>query len=208
MRRYNAEEAIVFLRTKEPFGGLSNMAAGFPLRVGSLDIPTSEALYQACRFPHLPDLQASIIGARSPMSAKDTSRAATDRTRPDWDRVRVALMRWVLRVKYACSPVAFGRLLRSTGKKPVVERSARGDIFWGAVSENGVLVGRNVLGRLLMELREELACAAIDAVRPPPVPRLLLLGEPASVVDVPTQDLVSPSSSQQALLGTDLQAHR
>lgn len=53
-------------KTKEDFGGLSNMAPGCPLQINGVRIPTAEALYQACRFPHLPDLQREIIESLLP----------------------------------------------------------------------------------------------------------------------------------------------
>ena len=36
-REYTRANAAAFLKTKEEFGGLSNMAAGFPLRVNGVD---------------------------------------------------------------------------------------------------------------------------------------------------------------------------
>jgi len=59
-RIYDRSSSVVFLKTREAFGGLSNMAAGFPLHVQGSRIYTSEALYQACRFPHLPEIQRLI----------------------------------------------------------------------------------------------------------------------------------------------------
>ena len=56
-RTYVAADCAVFLKTKERFGGLSNMAGGYPIRLLGLRIPTTEHLYQACRFPHMPGLQ-------------------------------------------------------------------------------------------------------------------------------------------------------
>ena len=73
-RTYSRKESVVFRKTNEPFGGLSNMAGGYPIRVNGVRILTSEALYQACRFPHLPDVQKLIIGQISPMTAKMRSK--------------------------------------------------------------------------------------------------------------------------------------
>src|SRR5437899_1766418 len=92
-RTYKRRESVVFLKTKEEFGGLSNMAGGFPLRVNGVSILTSEALYQACRFPHLPDVQRQIIAERSPMTAKMRGKPHRANSRPDWDNVRVRIMR-------------------------------------------------------------------------------------------------------------------
>src|SRR5262245_29263016 len=88
MRTYDRGSSVVFLKTDEPFGGLSNMAGRFPLQVQGTRIYTSEALYQACRFPHLPDVQRLIIGQASPMTAKMKSKPHRKDSRPDWDRVR------------------------------------------------------------------------------------------------------------------------
>ena len=151
-RTYDRRTSVVFLKTKEAFGGLSNMAAGFPLRVNDIQIRTSEALYQACRFPHLPQVQAEIIAQKSPMTAKMKSKPHRKESRSDWDRVRVKIMRWCLRVKLAQNWESFGKLLLKTGDRPIVEQSKK-DSFWGAKPiDDEILVGMNVLGRLLMEL--------------------------------------------------------
>jgi len=67
---YQRDECAIFLKTAERFGGLSNMAGGYALSINGIRIPTSEALYQACRFPDKPELQKIIIGQKSPMTAK------------------------------------------------------------------------------------------------------------------------------------------
>ena len=153
-RTYNRADSVVFLKTNDPFGGLSNMAGGFPLRVNGIRIRTSEALYQACRFPHLPQVQRLIIGQKSPMTAKMKSMPHRQNSRPDWYQVRVKIMRWCLRVKLAQNWGEFSKLLLETGHRPIVEQSRRDD-FWGANPvDKHMLIGMNVLGRLLMELRE------------------------------------------------------
>ena len=74
LRTYVSGEAVVVYKTKEDFGGLSNMASGYPLQINGVRILTTEALYQACRFPHLPEVQREIIGQHSPMTAKMKSK--------------------------------------------------------------------------------------------------------------------------------------
>ena len=129
------------------------MAAGFPVSVSGLGIRTVEALYQACRYPNHPELQREIIEQLSPMAAKMVSRTHADSTRSDWNQVRVRIMRWCLRVKLAHNQERFGQLLLTTDDRPIVEES-RHDAFWGAVPVGpDELVGTNVLGRLLMDLR-------------------------------------------------------
>src|SRR5436190_807211 len=99
VRTYVRGDSVVFCKTTEAYGGLSNMAAGFPVCVNGVRIRTSEALYQACRFPHMPDVQRLIIDEASPMTAKMRSKPYRKDSRADWERVRVKVMRWCLRVK-------------------------------------------------------------------------------------------------------------
>jgi ribA/ribD-fused uncharacterized protein len=163
------------------------MAPGFPLRVNGILIRTSEALYQACRFPHLPKVQRLIIEEGSPMTAKMKSKPYRPQSRPDWDAVRVKIMRWCLRVKLAQHWDKFGKLLLATGDQPIVEDSRKDD-FWGAKpQDDGTLIGGNVLGRLLMELREQLRAPSSPSLRrvePPTIPNFLLYERPIEVIDL------------------------
>ncbi len=180
-RMYRRSESAVFLKTKEKHGGLSNMAGGFPLVINGVAIRTSEALYQACRFPHLPELQRDIVAQKSPMTAKMKGKPYRHISRPDWDAVRVKIMRWCLQVKLAQNWDNFSELLLETGDIPIVEHSRRDD-FWGAKPINGeTLVGTNALGRLLMELRERVKDEPredLQYVTPLPIPEFLLYERP------------------------------
>lgn len=104
-------------------------------------------------------------------------------TRADWDDVRVDIMEWCLRMKLKCNWESFGSLLLSTGDREIVEESHK-DRFWGAVSEeSGALVGCNVLGKLLMKIREEIKEGRLSNSRDIQFKRiedLLLFGENAN----------------------------
>jgi type I restriction enzyme S subunit len=187
-RSYRRDECAIFLKTHERYGGLSNMAGGYPLSINGIRILTSEALYQACRFPHLPDVQKLIIGQASPMTAKMKSKPNQKDSRPDWNDVRVLIMRWCLRVKLAQHWEKFGDLLLSTGNQPIVEESYR-DPFWGAKPVDGqTLVGMNVLGQLLTELREQLKCNAdeLRVIEPPDLSQFLLIEKPIGIIERPS----------------------
>ena len=176
-RTYTRQESITFRKTAERFGGLSNMAGGYLLNVNGVRILTSEALYQACRFPHLPEVQRQIIAERSPMTAKMRSKPYRDNSRPDWDIVRTKIMRWCLQVKLVQNWDKFSKLLLETGDLPIVEDSRKDD-FWGAKPEDEeILVGANVLGRLLMQLREQIKNGEITSqtiINPLPISDFLL----------------------------------
>jgi type I restriction enzyme S subunit len=187
-RTYFPEDSAIFWKTKERFGGLSNMASGFPLRINGVRILTSEALYQACRFPHAPEIQRQIIAERSPMTAKMRSKPHRSQSRDDWDQVRVPIMRWCLRVKLAQNWPSFSKLLLSTGERPIVEKKVRRADFWGAREmPDGTLIGENVLGRLLMELREKLKADELQSLRmvaPLRIPNFLLYGNPIEPIEM------------------------
>lgn len=185
MRSYVKREVIFFRTTTGEFGPLSNMAPDFPVVVLGVRIPTTEALYQACRYPDYPDIQRLIIDQMSPMTAKMKSKKYRSQTRSDWDNVRVNVMRWCLRIKLSQHWSRFGAVLRKTQDKPIVEESMKDD-FWGAKpNEDGTLVGRNVLGRLLMELRQQyrdVESGQLQELKYPSIPNFLLFGEPLSSI--------------------------
>ena len=166
-RIYNIDECISFRKTNEEFGGLSNMASGYPIVINNIYIRTSEALYQAIRFSDYPEIQKEIIEQKSPMSAKMVSKKyRKEKTRMDWDIRRVAIMKWCLRVKLVQNLDTFSTLLKKTEDNYIVEES-RKDKFWGAQRiDNKILKGTNGLGRLLMELREIYNNYTISSVPP------------------------------------------
>ncbi|WP_138485043.1 NADAR family protein [Dyadobacter bucti] len=186
---YNALECCVFRKTKEEYGGLSNMASGFPLVVNNVKILSSEALYQACRFPHMPDVQERVIREKSPMTAKMITKPYRNTSRPDWNDARIKIMKWCIRVKLAQNFVEFGKLLESTFDKPIVEDSSKDD-FWGAIrqkEDSNIIKGTNALGRLLMELRltynQKRYSSEMFVIEPLDIPDFKLLGEPIQVID-------------------------
>lgn len=184
-RTYFRYQCVIFWKTREQFGPLSNMAGGFPIRVNQLLVPSVEALYQACRYPHLPEVQKLIVGQRSPMTAKMVGKPYREDTRPDWEDVKVDIMRWCLRVKYV-QHGRFADALHSTGLLPIVEKS-RKDTFWGAKEiEPDRFEGCNVLGRLLMQLRAEATHVTKRElfIKPPEIPCFTLLSEAITIDSV------------------------
>jgi type I restriction enzyme S subunit len=179
------------------------MAGGYPLTLNGVLIPSSEALYQACRFPHHPNVQRLIISQASPMTAKMKGKPHRHLTREDWDAVRVKIMRWCLRVKLAEHWDRFRDLLLSTGARPIVEESYR-DAFWGAKAiDRDTLRGCNVLGRLLMELRTVASEQNGPArVVPPALPDFLLYGERILSLEPPrsAQRLSAARAAQESFV--------
>lgn len=187
---YSKKDSCWFQKVDTEWGGFSNMKGIiYPLLVNKRKILTSEALYQACRFPDFPEIQEEIIKQKSPMASKMKSKPHRFTcTRPDFEDEKVAIMYWCLRVKLACNPNGFGHLLRKSGTKPIVEVSHK-DKFWGTMvskTNPNEFEGINVLGQLLMELRkfylENLESKAYLKVEPLDIPNFKLFGEPVEVV--------------------------
>lgn len=175
-RIYNPNDVIVFRKTTEAFGGLSNMASGFSLYINHIIIPSSEHLYQAMRYPLFPEIQFEIISQQNAMKAKMISnKYKATYSRPDWEKIQIKVMRWVLEIKLAQNWETFGKLLEQTGDKQIVEFS-KDDKVWGAKPIDGKLIGVNALGRLLMELRQKyiLSDRKIDCIEPINVNGILL----------------------------------
>jgi NADAR domain len=137
------------------------------------------------------------------MTAKMKSKPHRKDSRADWDEVRTKVMRWCLRVKLAQNYEEFGRLLLATNDHPIVEQSRKDD-YWGAKAlgaADQTLVGQNVLGRLLMELREILKTdtdGALKTVAPLGIPNFLLFGRPIETVTA--HRVTSESRDRQASL--------
>jgi len=155
-----------------------------PMEVNGIRFRSVEHLYQALRFPALPDLQRKINAHASPLMAKRCTLSFRDQGRPDWYDVKVPCMDWCLHVKLAWNYSTFGSLLDTSGDKLIVETSPDGN-FWGGVSlkkRDGTvpLWGANVLGQLLMQLRDEYRVkplAELSTVFPLPIDGFLLFGE-------------------------------
>jgi hypothetical protein len=120
------------------------------------------------------------------MTAKMKSKPHRKDSRSDWDAERVNIMRWCLRVKLIQHWEKFGDLLLLTRDQPIVEESYR-DPFWGAKPiDSETLCGANILGQLLVELREQLRdpdAHRLWLVEPPPLPQFLLLGRQIGTIE-------------------------
>lgn len=181
-RIYNINHCISFKKTNEEFGGLSNMASGFPIVINDTYIGTSEALYQSIRFTDYPDIQKEIINQKSPMAAKIVAKKyRKDFTRNDWNKRRISIMRWCLQVKLLQNKETFGQLLLDTKNFNIVEESNK-DQFWGAKVIKDNFEGTNALGRLLMELREIYRINDFNDIKPLEIPNFYFLGNKVSII--------------------------
>lgn len=107
--------------------------------------PTNEHFFQAMKTLDL-DERRAIAGAPTPGQAKRMGRRAA--LRPDWEEVKVDVMREGLFRKFADEQLA--DWLLETGNQYLEEGNWWGDRTWGVCNGEG----QNLLGKLLMEVRE------------------------------------------------------
>jgi ribA/ribD-fused uncharacterized protein len=189
-RIYNTKESIVFRKTTEPFGGLSNMASGYALYINEIIVPSTEHLYQAMRYPTHPEIQFEIMSQDNAMKAKMISNQYKSKyTRPDWEKIQIKVMRWALEIKLAQNWDKFSKLLEETQNKSIVEYVADNKIWGAKTIGKDALQGVNALGRLLMELREKyvLTNNRLYCVNPPDIPAFLLYN---NTIDLICDDLI------------------
>jgi ribA/ribD-fused uncharacterized protein len=144
---------------EQDFYVLSNFSA-FTLYWKGFRYDTSEAAYHAEKFMEhgdtLPnyDLINTIRFAPSAHEVFKIAERNKSLRRPDWDAVKVDIMREILRAK-ASQHEYVRRKLLATGDRELIEDSWRDD-FWGWGPNRN---GQNMLGRLWMEVREEIRAA-------------------------------------------------
>ncbi len=156
MRIYARDRVCGFRYSRAAWGAFSNFSPlAVPIAAGPWTFRFSESAYQAAKFATRPDVQQRIAEAPTPAQAAAIGRTPGLGIDPGWNAQRVDVMRWVLRLKREANPAEIDALLAATGDRPIVEISTR-DPWWGARPVADRYEGRNVLGRLWMELREQL----------------------------------------------------
>lgn len=153
---------IAFTKVKLPYGWLGNMAA-YPVTHEGLEYRTTEALFQALRFSKFPEIAEKIRQEKSPMSAKMVAKGHKDLLeqsgyellgQQDWEYMKLCL-----RLKVEQHP-QLKQMLLDTGEDKIVEdcssRPQGTGLFWGAEYKDGKWSGKNILGKLWMQLRQEL----------------------------------------------------
>lgn len=119
---------------------------GGPVTVDYVTYPSVENYYQSQKTE---DLRAREIFQKcSPSTAKKLGRNLN--LRKDWDSIKTEIMFKGLLQKFKPGTKQAAALL-STGKAEIVEWNNWGDQYWGKTLDG---VGSNVLGSLLMQIRD------------------------------------------------------
>jgi ribA/ribD-fused uncharacterized protein len=117
--------------------------------------PTVEHAFQAAKTFDS-EQRKMIQAAPTPITARQLGRAVT--LRADWEQVKFGIMYQLLKQKFARPDMA--QALLSTDDAELIEGNAWGDQVWGCVKVKGQWIGKNRLGKLLMQVRSELSAEA------------------------------------------------
>jgi ribA/ribD-fused uncharacterized protein len=148
-------QVIHFYSTNGQYGDFSNFAP-YPIQLDGQTWPTTEHYFQAQKSMD-PDLRKRIRKAPRPHDAARLGRSKEVDLRPDWERVKDGIMLEALRAKFT-QHHHLRELLLATGDARLVEHTSR-DSYWG---DGGDGTGKNRLGRLLMQVRQELLADGAD----------------------------------------------
>jgi ribA/ribD-fused uncharacterized protein len=141
-------KTINFYSVQDPYGCFSNFSP-HPIFI-TTTWPTSEHYFQAQKFA-AGDMWLKIATTKSPMIAARIGRSRKVPIRADWEAIKDEVMRTAVRAK-VMQHADVRETLLSTGDAAIVEHTSN-DRYWG---DGGDGSGKNMLGRILMEVRAEL----------------------------------------------------
>jgi N-glycosidase YbiA len=144
-----AEDVILFYSASGNYGCFSNFSP-HPIRLKGKTWPTSEHYFQAQKFVGTPD-EEEIRSAKSPMIAARMGRSRKRPLRSDWESIKDAIMHEAILAKFTQHD-DLREILDLTGDSEIVEHTVN-DSCWG---DGGDGRGKNMLGKILMRVREEL----------------------------------------------------
>lgn len=152
---YPAGRTVAFNKTDEARGVLGNFAAT-PLLVDGVVFDCAEKLFQVMKFTD-PAARKAVY-ARKGMPIKWTAKGLErdGRCRSDWGEHLVDVLKFCLVTKYAQSEAFRAELARTGGRFIVEQAHGRADTYSARLSDDGTTwSGGNLMGRLLMELRDK-----------------------------------------------------
>ena len=155
---YPKERTAPFCSVDQSWGLFSNFGRT-PLVVDGVRFDCTEKLFQVMKFTDAASRKAvyAAKGQTIKMKAKHFEKVGT--VRPDWGEIIVDAMKFCLMEKYRQSEAFREELARSQGLYIVEDQTTfqkKSPNTWGVKpSEDGKeFVGPNLMGRLLMELRD------------------------------------------------------
>ncbi len=123
-----------------------------PITVTGMKYRNVESAFQAAKT-----INTAHRGQFADMTGGEAKRAGRNVIlRPDWDFVRLEIMELCLRAKFMTHKDLAEKLI-ATGSVDIIELNTWGDTTWGQIKDKqGNLIGDNLLGKLLMNIRSDI----------------------------------------------------
>ena len=147
---YPASECVCIRKIGEEWGVFGNFART-PVVVNGVTFKSTEQLYQSMKFT-----DAQSVNEMYHKNSKQWAKRLENegKRRSDWGSMLIDAMKFCLVTKYDQVPEFRSELERSKGKYIVEDETKRGASSWGVKLNGENYEGSNLLGRLLMELRD------------------------------------------------------
>ena len=158
IKRYPADQCVLVKTAADEWGILGNFGRAAVV-VNGVEFSNTEKLFQCMKFTYAPVIQE--IYAQNNMSIKMKARKKEyeQYVREDWKKIFLDALKYVLVTKYEQSEAFRDELERSKGLYIVEDETGRPGCkksadAYGAVLVGDDMVGPNLLGQFLMELRD------------------------------------------------------
>ena len=157
IEHYPADQCAAFCKIDKEWGVFSNFRQT-PIVINGVSFDTSERLFQVMKFADTVSRKAIYSKKGNPkMTAKHYEKVGV--VRPDWGEIIVDAMKFCMMEKYRQS-VEFQRELINSHDLFIVEDQTtfpkKTPDTWGVKlsADGSEFIGPNLMGRLLMELRD------------------------------------------------------
>ena len=157
INRYPAAECALIRKAEEEWGILGNFGRASVV-INGVEFNKTEKLFQCMKFTHAPVIKEIYAQNGMGMKQKAKKKEYAVYIREDWPRIFLDALKFVLVTKYEQSEAFRNELERSKGLYIVEDETSRqkgkdADAY-GTVLEGDEMVGPNLLGQFLMELRD------------------------------------------------------
>ncbi len=155
VNRYPASQCALIKGAAEEWGILGNFGRASVV-VNGVMFSNTEKLFQCMKFTHAPLIQEIYAQSNMAIKMKAKKKANQVYVREDWPRFFLDALKFVLVTKYEQSEEFRKELERSKGLYIVEDETSRNKVAdaYGTVLEGDEMVGPNLLGQFLMELRD------------------------------------------------------
>ena len=158
IQEYPADKTAAFCKVAKEWGVLGNFAPT-PIVVDGVPFDCTEKLFQIMKFTDQESRKIVYAQKGQPIKMMAKHQEKVGLVRDDWGRIFIDAMKFCLRQKYAQSET-FRKELERTKGLFIVEQQANprrpAGAYSAKLSEDGkTWTGPNIMGRLLMELRDK-----------------------------------------------------